>query len=372
MIAFPLRRQFCVFSCLLLLAVAGFAGCGSGSDSDVTSGGNASPTDGSLQFLSIGTAPIGGTFPIVGDAIAQTLNTHKGANNWKAQAKGTKGSQENIRRLVSGDLQLAISNAAITYFASRGESSWDKKYDVKSVVTMAPNVAMFVTKADSGIKTIADLKGKRVVIGPAGAGFEMFVEPILEAHGVKLSDIDALSSPQGPAVDMLGDGDADAAFLGGALPAASISQACSSFDVHFIPYEDQARKKLIDGYRFFFEVPIKAGTYPGQDQDLAGLNVGSMHVITSGAADEEQVYQITKTIWENRADIAAQHGAGKAINEKNAARDTGTAFHPGAVRFYQEIGLMPKNEADETTAPVNDAEGEAAPAADGEKPADAE
>ena len=94
MIASPLRHQFCVLSCMLLLVVAGVSGCGTETDPDNSGGVKPPPADGSLQFLSIGTAPIGGTFPIVGDAIAQTLNTHKGENNWKAQAKGTKGSQE--------------------------------------------------------------------------------------------------------------------------------------------------------------------------------------------------------------------------------------------------------------------------------------
>jgi hypothetical protein len=296
----------------------------------------------------MGTSPIGGTFLIVGDAIAQTLNTHKGDNNWKVQANGTKGSQANIRGLIKGDLQLALSNSAISHFAVRGESSWDKAYEIRAVVTMAPNVAMFVTKADSGIKSIADLKGKRVVIGPAGAGFEMFVGPILEEHGVKLDEIDKVNAPQGPAVDMLGDGAADAAFLGGAVPAAAIIQACASHEVSFVPFDPEVRQRLIDKYEFFSPITIPGDTYQGHEESYEGLNVGSMHVITSAAADEELIYQITKTTWENRADIAAKHGAGKAINEKNAARYTGTDFHPGAIRFYKEAGIWPEAEASET------------------------
>lgn len=298
--------------------------------------------EGPVKFLSMGTAPIGGTFPIVGDAIAQTLNAHKGSINWKVQAKGTKGSQANIRGLDSGTLELALSNSAISYFAVRGESDWDKSYSIRTVVTMAPNVAMFVTKSDSGIKSIADLKGKRVVVGPAGAGFEMFVGPILEEHGVTFDDFTKLNAPMGPAVDLLGDGDADAAFLGGAVPAAAISQAASSFDINFIPFDPAVRETLIKKYPFFNPAVVPADTYPGQEEDYAGLNVGSMHVITSASVDEDLVYQITKSIWENRTDIAAKHGAGKAINPKNAARYTGTDFHPGAIKFYTEAGIWPE------------------------------
>jgi len=357
------RRSFDVFACVVAAVL--LAGCNGGGTPTPGTDDPAAPAAGGTEFLSMGTAPIGGTFPIVGDAIAQTLNTHKGDNNWKVQAKGTKGSQANIRGLEKGDLQLALSNSAISYFAFRGESSWDQKYNIRAVVTMAPNVAMFVTKADSGIKSIADLKGKRVVIGPAGAGFEMFVAPILEEHGVKLEDIDKVNAPQGPAVDMLSDGAADAAFLGGALPASAIMRACASYETSFVPFDPEARQRLIDKYPFFHPITIPGDTYQGHEEPYEGLNVGSMHVITSASADEEQVYQLTKTTWENRADIAATHGAGKAINEKNAARYTGTEFHPGAIRFYKEAGIWPETEgSSENAAEAGEKEAAETPAAE--------
>ncbi|MHC4878199.1 MAG: TAXI family TRAP transporter solute-binding subunit [Planctomycetota bacterium] len=357
MIAFSLRRSAASFVCVLLGAalIAGCGGGGNGSGGGGSEGGNGGAASAKTMFLSIGTAPLGGTFPQVGDAIAQTLNNHKGDNNWKAQGKGTKGSQANIRGLDQGELQLALSNSAISYFAVRGESGWEKAYDTRAVVTLAPNVAMFVTTADSGIKTIAELKDKRVVIGPAGAGFDMFVGPILEEHGVSIEDdIEKVYQPMGAAVDMLADGSADAAFLGGAVPAAAISQACASYETFFIPFDPTVRQTLIDKYPFFHPIDLPGNTYQGHPEKFEGLNVGSMHLVTAAAADEEFIYQVTKTIWENRAEIAAAHGAGKAINEKNAARNTGTEFHPGAVRFYKEIGLI---EGDEEPAA---AEGEAA------------
>ncbi|NIO42204.1 MAG: hypothetical protein GTO41_19860, partial [Burkholderiales bacterium] len=99
------------------------------------------------------------------------LNDHRGENSWRVQKKGTKGSQDNIRQLQKGDLQLALSNSAITHFAMLGEAGWEDKFDMRAVVTIAPNVAMFITKSDSGIKSIEDLAGRRVVCGPPGAGF---------------------------------------------------------------------------------------------------------------------------------------------------------------------------------------------------------
>jgi uncharacterized protein len=329
-----------------------------------------SGSGGGRKFLSLGTAPVGGAFPVVGGAIADVLNEHSGEANWRVQAKGTKGSQENIRRLQSGDLQLAMSNAAITYFGVRGEAGWERAYDVKSVMTLAPNVALFITRADSGIQRIADLKGKRVIVGPAGAGFEMFARPIVEEHGLAWNDFTSLPASQSAAVDMLGDGTADAALLGGAIPTASITQATSTFRVHFVPFDEDARQRLIEKYPFFYDATIPAGTYSGLTEDFVAMNVGSMHLITSADQDEQLIYELTKSLWENRAEITERHQAGRAINEQNAARPTGVDYHPGSIRFYKEIGIWPESSADSTSAPSSgsdeESEGEAEPTADSE------
>ncbi|MDA7907207.1 TAXI family TRAP transporter solute-binding subunit [bacterium] len=359
---------------VLLIAAVAMIGC-SKQDSSTSNG------DGSTakkQFISMGTAPVGGAFPVVGGAIAEVMNEHKEAFDWKVQAKGTKGSQENIRRLQQGELELALSNAAISYFATRGEGTWTKKYDIRAIATMAPNVALFIARADSGIKSIADLKGKRVITGPAGAGFQMFIEPILAEHGVAWDDITSINATQSGAVDQLGDGSADAAFLGGAVPTGSITQATSTFDVQFVPFDEDKRQALVEKYAFFHPATIPAGVYKGLDTDFQGLNVGSMHLITAASQPDDLIYEVTKTIWNNRAEIAGKHPAGKALNAKNITRDTGIDYHPGAVRFYQEAGLWPTSEADgETDAAAGDAESDAPDSdkadsdkADAAKPAD--
>jgi hypothetical protein len=103
-------------------------------------------------------------------------------------------------------------------------------------------------------------------------------------------------------------------------------------------------------------------TYRGMTEDFVAMNVGSMHLITTAGQDEALVYQITKTIWENRAEIVKQHRAGLSINETNAARFTGTPFHPGAIRFYQEIGIW--SEADAGSADAGSADAGSADEAD--------
>jgi len=310
------------------------AGCSKKADQDSQS---------SRQFLSLGTAPPGGAFFVVGSAIAEVVQAHTAEKNWQITAEATKGTQENIYRLDKSEIDFALANAAITFFAVHGQGKWEKQYPIETVMTLAPNIALFITPTKSGIQSMADLKGKRVVVGPAGAGFEHFVEPILKAHGLSYDDIKPLNDTQAGAVALLADGSADAAFLGGAVPTASITQACASQDILFVPFEETAKQDLIANYPFFASKTIPANTYKGQSDVFQGLNVGNMILVTSSSVSEETVYQFTKTLYEHAEDVVEKHPAGRAINPTNAVRDTGTAFHAGAIRYFKEIGIWKKD-----------------------------
>lgn len=305
----------------------------------LTENGAFAEKTGKRQFFSVGTAPPGGAFFVVGGAIAQVVSDNVGDLNWEVAAEATKGTQENIRRLAKGELEFALANAAISYFAVRGEGAWKRKQPIRAVMTLAPNIALFITQKSSKVKQLADLKGKRVVVGPAGAGFEYFLKPILDAHGVTYADFTPLNNTQAGAVNMLADGSAAAAFLGGAVPTASITQAASSQDILFVPFDSKAKERLVNDYPFFESATIAAETYRNQDEPFDGMNVGAMHLITSIDQAEEDVYQFTKILYEHRAEVVKKHPAGKAINPKNIVKDTGTLFHPGAVRYYKEIGI---------------------------------
>jgi len=170
----------------LIGALLALTACGGSGETGATNTGgaetaaadpNEEASTSERRFLSLGSAPAGGAFFVVGGAVAEVASAH--VDGWSMTSEATKGSRENIRRLVQGELEFGLANSAITYFAVRGERGWDRAYDVRSVMTLAPNVTLFVTRKSSGITSIADLAGRRVVIGPAGAGFEMFVAPIL-------------------------------------------------------------------------------------------------------------------------------------------------------------------------------------------------
>lgn len=284
--------------------------------------------------LKIGTAPPGGVFHVVGVAMADVLDRAlRPATAAAVTPLETKGTLENVEMLNAGKLDFALANAATVFFAM------DQGYPMRVVMTLAPNVALFVTRNDSGIQTIQDLAGKRVIIGPAGAGFEFFLIPILVAHDLPYEEIRPMYASQLRAVEMLLAGQADAAFLGGAIPTESIQQASEQMDIYFVPFEDLPTKVLKTEFGFFTDATIPAGTYHGQTDAFEGLNVGSMQLITSAAMDPELVYQVTKAIYQNRDEIAKRHPAGKAINPSTVVQDTGTLFHPGAVRYYKEIGI---------------------------------
>ena len=324
------RPAFWLAGFIAVIAV-GFSGC--------------QKSENGRTFVTIGTAPGGGAFSAVGNAMANTLDANPSDNNWEVTAQGTKGTLENIRKLDSGEIEFGMANAAVTYFATRGEGAWKKSYKVNAVATMAPNVGVFVTTEGSGIKKIADLKGKRVVVGPAGAGFEYFLKPLLAVHGVQYEDMDVISGNYLEAVELIGDGKADAAFMGGAIPIPAVSSLSATQDVVFIQFDEDAPEKLMAQHPFYFPVTIPAAKYSDLEEDMLGINVGNMMLITHADMDEELVYQVTKGIYENREAIADQHPAGRALAAKNIVRDTGIEFHPGSIRFFKEAGIWPETDA---------------------------
>lgn len=317
---------------MLFLACGLLSGCGGGAG------------EGSKRaFISVGTAPSGGAFFTVGSAICEVVNENRGELNWRVNAEATGGSMENIRLLTQDKLQFAMSNSSITYFAVRGTEGWEEKHDARSVMTLFPNVAMFVTLESSDIKSVGDLRGKKVYLGPEGAGFEYFVKPILAAHGLELSDLTLRYGSQQSAVELLGDGAIDAAMVGGGIPNPSISQMAQANPIRLIPFDDAAKAQLIEQYPFFEPATVPGGTYNGIADDYQGLNVGSAHLITHEGVDEQTVYEFTKLVWENRAKIAERHRAASNIKPESAARENGTPFHAGAQRYYEEIGIWPSS-----------------------------
>ena len=333
------------------IAIALTLGC----SRESSNGSGSAGTTSQHTFISIGTAPQGGVFNLFGNTAQGILDANKSEFGWRGvTAETTGGSLENLRLLDSDEIQLGLANSTISYFAVHGEGGFEKKYEVKSIMTLFPLIAMFVTKADSGIDSIAGLKGKRVVVGPEGEGFEYFIRPILEEHGVKFgkdksdSDFEPVNTGMISSVGQLQDGSVHATFLGGGIKSPAISNADSVMDIHLIPFDADKRAALIERLPSFTAATIPAKTYGGQDELFAGLNVGSAQILVRSDADDQFVYDVTKLLFENLGKMAETIAAVKAVNAGNVSRDTGVEFHPGAIRFYQELA---EEAATESTEP---------------------
>ena len=211
-------------------------------------GGSGDESGGGRRFLSIGTAPPGGAFFVVGGALGEVLNQF-GGEQWEVTAEATQGTMETFAAWSPATSTSPWPMPPITYFAVRGEEGLGQGLpDALGDDPGAQTSPYSSPRKCSGVTSIAALKENRVVVGPAGAGFEYFVKPILAAHEVTYDDFTPLNGPQSQAVDMLADGSAAAAFLGGAVPTASITQAASSQDIFFIPFdaggEGRAHRRL--------------------------------------------------------------------------------------------------------------------------------
>ena len=231
----------------------------------------------------MGTAPPGGAFFVVGSALAEVVNETGATEGFNVTAEATSGSQENIRRLATGELDFALSNAAITYFAVAGNGGLGPRVSGPVRDDAGPErraVHHLGWLRHRGARPTWSASGSRS--GPAGAGFEYFVGPLLQAHGITYDDFTPLNATQQAAVDMLTDGSSDAAFLGGAVPTASITQAAASMDIVFLPFGESEKQQLVDEYPVL-PTGHDSGRHVSQPGRGAfdGLDVGSMHLITS-------------------------------------------------------------------------------------------
>jgi len=321
----------------LALTLAGALAIGCGSAPPAPAEETAAPR----IALAIGTAPPGGSFHIVGGAITEILNA-RADEGWSVTVESTNGSRENIRRLSTGELDFVLSNATITRAAVQGGDDWGEVAPLRIVMTIAPNVGVFVTRAGSGIRRVADLEGRTVVVGPAGAGFEYFLGPLLEAHGVAYDDFTPLNATQSAAMEMLADGSAAAAFVGGASPVPALEQAASTMELAFVEFDPDAIETLVSNSSSFERAEIQSRTYTNQRDDVLAIDVGAMQLVTTAGQTDEMVANVAKAIYESRTGILQRHPAGAGINPQNVIRNLGNEFHPGAVRYFQQIGIWPR------------------------------
>ena len=306
----------------LAMAVAA-VGCGGGGN-----GGNES-------FVNIATGGTAGTYYPIGGAIAEVLN--KDATNVNASAQSTGASVANINMLKDKQVEMAIVQNDITYYAVNGTEMFENKIeDLRGIASLYPETCQFVTLDSSGIKTIADLKGKRVAVGAAGSGVEGNVRQILKAYGLTYDDIDEQFLSFAEGATALKDGTVDVACLTAGAPTASVQDVASQKQIRLIPLENEKVDELVKDYPFYTKTTIPAGTYQGFDEDVQTVSVMAILVVNDKVTDEAG-YEITKAIFGNLDKISAAHAAAKAISKEKAL--DGMDFikmNGGAEKFLKE------------------------------------
>ncbi len=307
----------------LALAVAvGVAGCG---------GGNSN--NGMINIATGGTA---GTYYPIGGAIADVLS--KNVEGMNASAQSTGASVANINMLKEGEVDLAIVQNDITYYAVNGSDMFEgKKVDnLRAIASLYPETCQFVTLESSDVRSIADLKGKKVAVGAAGSGVEANVRQILKAYGLSYDDIDEqfLSFAEGAAA--LKDGAIDVACLTAGYPTASVQDVASQHKIRLIPLTNDKIEELIAEYPFYTKTTIPAGTYQGFDEDIQTVSVMAI-LVSNDKMDEEKGYSVTKAIFGNLDKISAAHSAAKNIKKETATNGLDfMQMNKGAEKFYKE------------------------------------
>jgi uncharacterized protein len=295
------------------------------------------------HYITVLTGPSSGIYFPIGGAFS-TLISKLG---YKASATATGATAENINALRTGqgELAIAMSDAVIQSVEASGAYEGKKPADnLRAVMGLWPNVCQIVTTADSGIKSFADLKGKRIGVGAPNSGVELNARMIFEAHGMSYKDVRVDYLNYGEAIDQIKNGRIDAAFVTSGLGNATIRELGVSKKIAFVPVEGEARQRLMKKYPFFIESTIPAASYGtvSDTQTAAVMNI----LVTDKKLSADVVYDLLKNILSPAGleAIHSSHATAKAnINPTTALRGivgTSVPLHDGAIRYYKEAGLM--------------------------------
>ena len=307
-----------------------------------------------IKFFTIGTGGTAYTYYPVGGVIANAISKPPGSRECGeggscgvegliASAVSSRGSVDNVNAILSGLRNSGFAQSDVAFWAYTGTGTMDGKEPAKDLRTIA---ALFeehihlVALADSGINSVADLKGKVVSLDEPGSGTYVDAKLILEASGLGVADVTAEALKGNAASEALRNGKIDAFFVVAGYPTGSLVELASAEKIKLVPISGPGAKALTDKYGFFSQSDIPDGTYEG----VAGTTTVAVGAqwYTSAKQDEQLIYDITKALWnkESRKLLDVGHAKGKTISLETALSGVGVPLHAGAERFYKEAGLI--------------------------------
>ncbi|MDG1531500.1 MAG: TAXI family TRAP transporter solute-binding subunit [Paracoccaceae bacterium] len=294
------------------------------------------PVAAHAEFFSIGSCPVGCTAYTWSAGIADVIN--KNVEGIEATAEETKGYVANIKLLQDEEIEASMATTLSSYeaFAASGPYEGGEPGKILSWMAIAP-VGMHVIALEGGpINTLADLKGKRVGMGQPGGVSMLDANVLMEM--VAGDDFEAFRVRLGDMVDMLSDGNIDAALWNGSFPLPPVIKLSAQRDVKLIPISDEFYADLSAKYPPYFRLSIPGGTYEDVAADTPSFGLANGLVISADVT-EERVYQMTKAIFENLDMLAGVHPAFGRVSKETILNGFGAPLHPGALKYYREIGV---------------------------------
>jgi hypothetical protein len=289
--------------------------------------------------LIMATGGTSGTYYSFGGAICQIYNTK--LENMNVTAQSTGASKENIRLVGSKEAELAIVQNDVLDYAYNGIELFngEKVQNIRTVAVLYPEIIQIVVSPDSGINSIADMKGKRISVGDAGSGVEANAKQILEAYGMTFDDIQASHLSFSESASAFKDKQLDGFFVTAGSPNPAIQEITALQSIKLLAVDDATADKLIEKYPFYTKYSISKETYKGMESDTNTLAVMAT-LIAGSELGEDVVYKLTKALFEYQAELASAHAKGNEMRLATAVQGVSVPFHPGAEKYYKEKGLL--------------------------------
>jgi hypothetical protein len=292
---------------------------------------------GQVKQLSMGTATVGGILSNIGSALAQCVN--KAMPEVNITAEFTEGSTENLRLIGQKKMELALITPQIGYAARKGTGQFkDKPIDFYAVARMLPNGNVWVTLEKSTVKTIPEMKGRKVAVGPASGGLGILARMQLEAYGIDYKkDIQPFFMGAGEMAEALKDGAVEAAYLTEELA----QMVASTHRVRLLSWDKKNLDAYLAKHPYFGAYTTPPNTIKGVDYPVLTVDNG-IQLICAKELGDDLVYKLTKALVENLGCMAQIYAPAKAITPAWAATELGNPVHPGAIKYFKEKGLWKK------------------------------
>lgn len=284
-------------------------------------------------FVNIASGGTGGTYyPLAGAMATIWQDAIKGMN---ASAQTTGASVANVNLLREDKADVIFVQNDIAYYAVNGQEMFkDKAFpNLRGMATLYPETCQLIVLVESGIKSVADLRGKKVAVGAAGSGVEANARQIMAAAGITYADIQPQYLSFNEASSNLKDGNVDAAFVTAGHPTAAVQDISATKAIAVISIGDDLANRLMSQYPFYTKTVIPAGTYRGVDANVSTVAVKAMLAV-SDKLESDVVQKMLKSLFENNDRLSAAHRMGAMVTKDTARDGMSLPLHPGAEKFY--------------------------------------